>query len=165
VSGDRGGAGGDGRTSGLGRRGLLETEQRAGPDRSVGATGPDARGDRGLGGTDEGGALDEGLAVRGRQHVATGTAFATLEGQSGRTLTERPSTVMTSGVLTSELLTSGVLTSELLTSEVLTSTFDVTSRRATLIRRGRGGGLRHACGPLVWGWCEHSTLARIILEV
>jgi hypothetical protein len=150
VSGGRGGAGGDGRTSSLGRRGLLETEQRAGPDRSVGATGPDARGDRGLGGTDEGGALDEGLAVRGRQHVATGTAFATLEGQSGRTLTERPSTVMTSGVLT---------------SEVLTSTFDVTSRRATLIRRGRGGGLRHACGPLVWGWCEHSTLARIILEV
>jgi hypothetical protein len=150
VSGGRGGAGGDGRTSGLGRRGLLETEQRAGPDRSVSAAGPDARGDRCLGGTDEGGALDEGLAVRGRQHVATGTAFATLEGQSGRTLTERPSTVMTSGVLT---------------SEVLTSTFDVTSRRATLIRRGRGGGLRHACGPLVWGWCEHSTLARIILEV
>ncbi|KIU02319.1 hypothetical protein SZ60_12695 [Frigoribacterium sp. MEB024] len=88
--------------------------------------------------------------MRGRQHVATGTAFATLEGQSGGTLTERPSTVMTS---------------EVLTREVLTSTFDVTSRRATLIRRGRGGGLRHACGPLVWGWCEHSTLARIILEV
>ncbi|OII24988.1 hypothetical protein BIV04_15895 [Frigoribacterium sp. MCBA15_019] len=83
--------------------------------------------------------------MRGRQHVATGAAFATLEGEAGRTLTERTSTVVTSGVLT--------------------STFDMTSRRATLIRRGRGGGLRHAYGPLVWGWCEHSTLARIILEV
>lgn len=86
--------------------------------------------------------------MRGGEDVPSGTAFATLEGEAGRTLSERSHTGRAS-----------------LTRRTLTSTFDVTSRRATLIRRGRGGGLRHACGPLVWGWCEHSTLARIILEV
>lgn len=126
VLGTSGGAGGDG--------GLFETEQGAGLNRRVGASGSDARGDRGLGGTDEGGALDEGLTVRGGEDVPSGTAFATLEGEAGRTLSERTDAGQTS-----------------LTSKTLTSTFDVISRRATLIRRGRGGGLRHACGPLVWG--------------
>ncbi|VXB41923.1 conserved hypothetical protein [Frigoribacterium sp. 9N] len=146
MAGGRGGAGRIlGTSGGAGRGGLFETEQGAGLNRRVGASGSDARGDRGLGGTDEGGALDEGLTVRGGEDVPSGTAFATLEGEAGRTLSER--------------------TDAGRTSLTLTSTFDVTSRRATLIRRGRGGGLRHACGPLVWGWCEHSTLARIILEV